>query len=537
MKKVLRVSVLALIALWLTTQAVFACTIIGVGRLATVDGSTIITHNDDSGGADFRLWLIPGREWPEGSMRNIAIDSHNYGDFSDPWDNEDYGNGYIAAQIPQPAETYAYFHSRYSFMNEKGVAIGEATNSLNKRSESGAKAYAAIFENNTGIIDCWNAQDIALERATTAREAVRIMGDLVEEFGWGDACETMNITDGTEVWVAEFYGKDLWCAVRIPEDHFFIAANSARISYIDFEDDENYMYSPNIKSFAIENGLWSEDSGTEFSPADAYCPSGANLRVWRGFSLVCPSVEWDPTMKASEYPLSVKPERQLSVQDIFEIKGDYYQGTEYDKSLYPDAGPYGNPNAHSKVRSIGVPQTCYVHIGQVKAWLPEQIRGVSWFGYGGADTTYLTPLWPAMEKLPEFYSVGSRYEEFRRDSGWWTNSYVQQIAEINYQKAVPIIHEFRNERMESIYKQVANLQDVAARLIRQGEEEAALDMISTYAYWTAVDWHEKWLALGDDLLGTFMWGNMGRMDMKNIGFSQWWKDILSSAPMREADTF
>lgn len=532
MRKALKVALVTLIALSLTAQAIFACTIIAVGKDATVDGSTIVTHNDDSGGADFRLWIIPGGEWPEGSMRNIAVDSHNYGDFSNFPEVEDYGNGYVAAQTPQPKETYAYFHSRYSFMNEKGVAIGEATNGLSRKTEAGEKAWQALFASNLGIIDCWNAQDIALERAKTAREAVRIMGNLVEEFGWGDSCETMNITDGNEVWVAEFYGKDMWCAVRIPDDHFFIAANSARISYIDFNDPDNYMWAPNIKTFAIENGLWSEDSGIPFSPADLYCPSGANLRVWRGFDLVAPSLNLDPTTKASELPLSVKPERKLSVQDIFEIKGDYYQGTEYDKSTYAEAGPWGNPNAHTRQRSIGVPQTCYVHIGQIKSWLPDKIKGVSWFGYGGADTTYLTPLWPAMEKLPDFYSIGNRYEDFRRDSGWWTNSYVQQVAEINYQSAVPRIHEFRQEKMDKQYAQVDNLQTLAARLIRQGMEDDAMDLISTYAYWTAVDWHEKWLGLGDELMGTYMWG---RKDMKSQTQSQWWLDIMASAPRRPAD--
>lgn len=535
MKKTRKLSVIFFLvaAFLMVAQSAFACTIVSVGKDATVDGSTIITHNDDSGGADFRLWIIPGRTWEPGDMRTIAMDSHNYGDFSNFWEVEDYGQGIAVGEDPQPAETYAYLHSRYSFMNSKGVAIGEATNSLSRRTEAGLAAYNAIFVGNDGWIDCWNAQDIALERATTAREAIQIMGYLVETYGWYDACETMNITDGNEIWVAEFYGKDLWCAVRIPDDHFFVAANSARISYIDFEDKENYMYSPNIKQFAIDNGLWSEDSGVPFSPADLYCPSGANLRVWRAFDLVAPSLKLDPTANAANgLPLSVKPERKLSVQDIFEIKGDYYQGTPYDKSLYPDAGPFGNPNAHTKQRSIGVPQTCYVHIGQVKNWLPDEIKGVSWFGYGGADTTYLTPLWPIMEKLPDFYGVGSRYEEFRRDSGWWTNSYVQQIAEINYQYAVPVIHEFRQAKMDPQYVIVDELQNTAARLIRSGNKEAGIKLISDYAYYNAIDWHEKWLELGDDLMGTLMWG---RIDMKTAAKPAWWTEIMNNAPMKPAN--
>lgn len=537
MKKGLTLIIASLLLLMIPVQNVFACTIVAVGKDATVDGSTIITHNDDSGSADYRLWIIPAHDWNEGDMRDLIVDCHNYADFSDPWDNPDLGGGIYKGQDPQPSHTHAYFHCRYSFMNDVGVAMGEATNSLNRRSDAGLLAYNALFVGNTGSIDCWNAQDIALERASTAREAVEVIGYLCETYGWRDASETINITDGTEVWVLETYGKDMWCAVRIPDDHFFIAANSARISYIDFNDTEheNYYWAPNMVQFAIDNGMWDASRPLdEFSPADIFCPSGANLRVWRGLSLVAPSLNLDPTANAAhDLPLSVKPERLLSVQDIFEIKGDYYQGTEYDKSTYADAGAFGNPNAHTKQRSIGVPQSCYVHIGQVKSWLPEEIRGVSWFGYSGADTTYLTPLWASMEKLPDFYSVGTRYEAFQRESGWWTNSYVQQICEINYQYAVEIIHANRQEKMDPQYKIVDELQNTAAALIRAGEKEAALDLISNYAYYNAIDWHERWLDLGDQLLGTLMWG---RINFSTPRLSSWWSNIINNAPRRDLTT-
>lgn len=538
MKKGLIAILVTLLLLLIPAQNIFACTIVAVGKEATVDGSTIVTHNDDSGSADFRLWIIPAHDWEEGSTRDLVVDSHNYADFSDPWENPDLGGGILkGTDDKQPAHTHAYLHSRYSFMNDVGVAMGEATNSLNRRSEAGLAAYNALFVGNTGSIDCWNAQDIALERASTAREAVEVIGYLCETYGWRDASETINITDGNEIWVLETYGKDMWCAVRIPDDHFFIAANSARIAYIDFNDTnhENYYWAPNMVQFAIDNGLWDASRDLkEFSPADIFCPSGANLRVWRGFMLVAPSLDLDPNANAAhDYPLSVKPERLLSVQDIFEIKGDYYQGTEYDKSLFPEAGPYGNPNAHSKVRSIGVPQSCYVQIGNVKSWLPEEIRCLVWFGYGGADTTYLTPLWASMEKLPEFYYTGSRYDTFRRDSGWWTNSYVQQICEINYQYGIEIIHANRQAKMDGQYATVDALQEVAARMIREGNKEAAMKMISDYAYYNAIDWHDRWLALGDQLLKTFMWG---RINFSTPRASQWWNGIMADQPKRDLET-
>ncbi len=530
MRRVMTVLVLLIASFFMAAQSATACTILAVGTDATTDGSTIVTHNDDSTGADFRLWIIPRGIWAEGATRDLVIDSHNYGDFGQYPKVKDYGNGTLVAQIPEVKQTYQYFHSRYSFINEKGVSMGEATFNFDQSTDLRKKTYKLIFGSNTGMIDCWNAQDIALERAATAREAVRIMGDLVEKYGWKDPGETMNISDGKEVWIAEFYGRDLWAAVRIPTNAFFVAANRARIDYVDFTDKENYMFSPNLKSFAIQNGLWSEGSGVPFSPAEIYAPYEglySTRREWRAFDLVAPSLKLDPNAK--RFPLWVIPERKLSVQDIYEIAGDYYKGTPYDVSLTPEAGPYGDAmNPYHKERTINLFRSCYVMIANIKGWLPDAAKCLVWYGYGGADTSYLTPLWPSMKALPALYSTGSRYAEFRRDSGWWTNSYVQQTARTNYQSATKEIHAFRNPRMASIYTITDEVQNTAANLISKGKEADAVNLISEFAYSTAVKWHADWLKFGDDLYGTYMWGYK---DMKSQAPKGWWADILNKAPV------
>ncbi|HAY98304.1 MAG TPA: peptidase C69, partial [Mesotoga sp.] len=263
--------ILALAAIIVLSGLTFACTIIGVGKDAMADGSTVITHNDDSSSADFRLWIIPAMDWPEGSMRDIVINSHNYIDYGNYPDVEVGDRGVLVGQIPQVEHTYAYFHSRYSFINEMGVAMGEST--------AGGRRE---LRDALGMIDCWTAQDIALERATTAREAVRIMGDLVEEYGWYGSGEIINVTDGEEVWICEFYGRDLWIALRLPDDCVYVGANTMRIRDVDFEDTENVMHSPNIISYAVEQGWYDPDAGEPFRPADIYAPrTSMNIREWR----------------------------------------------------------------------------------------------------------------------------------------------------------------------------------------------------------------------------------------------------------------
>ncbi len=171
-KKRILVALFTLIVLLVSTVA-FTCTIIAVGNKATVDGSAIITHNDDSSVADFRLWIIPGGEWQSGTVRDIVLDSHDYIDYS-KFPSVDYtknrnGRAMVMGIDPQPAQTYKYFHSRYSFMNEWGVAIGESTAGITTSNDYGKAVRQALFEDEEGIVDCWAAQDIALERATTAR--------------------------------------------------------------------------------------------------------------------------------------------------------------------------------------------------------------------------------------------------------------------------------------------------------------------------------------------------------------------------------
>ena len=533
------ISVLALaLCMLLCVQSAMACTIVSVGKDATVDGSTISTHNDDSTSADFRLWIIPSMEGGEGIKRDLVVDSHNYGDFSDYPNTKDYGNGFAVTEIDQPEDTYAYFHSRYSFINEKGVAMGEATFSCDSEFYK-SKTYELLYGSNNGLIDCWNAQDIALERAATAREAVEVMGELIETYLWKDAGETINICDGEEVWIFEAYGLDLWAAVRLPSNAFFVAANRARIAEFDFEDTENYLCSPNLKSFAVDNGLWSEDSGEAFSPADIYAPYHGDYsrnREWRAFSLVAPSQEFD--IDAYRYPLYVVPDEKLSVQDVFEIKGDYYQGTDLDASRFATSGDFGNPlNFNNPTRTINMYRTCYVMIANVKSWLPDEVKCLVWYGYGAPDSTFLTPLWPTMTEMPSYYDHGSRYEDFDRTSGWWINTYVQDQAARNYDYAIELIHERRAEKMEQQYKEVPELQEKWAEMIENGQTEEAIAELTEYANNAANEWFEMWLDLGDELVSDLVWDRMN-VDGRISGgtYSEWYQGIMDNAEMKPVET-
>ena len=513
----------------LLTQSAMACTTFGIGKDATADGSTIVTHTCDSTGDDFRLWIIPEMEGGPDVKRDIVMDGNTWGDWSNYPAVKNYGSGVVLGEMPQPENTLQYLHTNYSIANEYGVAMGESTCGFDRDTEAGKKVKELLFDNNNGIIDCYQAQHIALERAKTAREAVQIMGDLVEEYGWNAYAENINICDGNEVWIAEYYGLDLWCAVRIPDDAFFVCANRTRINEIDFDDPENYMWSPNLKQFAIDNGMWSEDSGVPFEPATIYAPNnsmGCKRREWRALSLVAPSLNLDPN--ADRYPLYVIPEKKLSVKDVYAMNADYYQGTEFDVSLSPEAGPYGNPlNEYNKERPINMYRATYQLIANIKGWLPNEAKCLVWYGHGAADSTYIVPLWASMTRLPQIYQNGSRFGKFDRDSAWWVASYVQQTATQNYDSAIEEIHAARDPRMDTQYVVAAQMQEAAAALIEAGKTDEAVELLTSYAYNNAQEWHDYWLEFGDELYGTYMFN---RVDMKQAPYPDWWKGILDNAP-------
>lgn len=522
-KKFLTITVVVLL---IAAQSLGACTIFAVGKDATVDGSTMVSHTCDSNSDDFRLWLIPSM--PEGTVRDIVVNGRAGGDFSQFPEVKDYGPGaMVLGSETYDKPTNQYLHSMYSFMNDKGLAMGESTCTYDRSTEQGKK-LAEVLGRDEGILDCYCLQDMALETCSTAREAVEYMGAMIDKYGWNGAAECINICDGNEAWVFEAYGANVWCAVRVPDNAIFVAANRARINYIDFNDPENYAWSENIQSYALENGLW--DGVSDFEPCNIYAyykenNLGCTLREWRALSLLDSDLELDPFGDPDDYPLFVVPDEKVSVNTIHMLCSDYYQGTEFDCSRTVQSGPFGNPISNLNVyRPINMFRCTYIQIANVKSWLPEEARCLVWVGWGAPDSTYLTPIFASVNELPEQFGIGERLLPYDEESAWWVATGVQQTATINYDYAIDVIHGIRDPKMASIYKTTASIQDLAASMINVGMKDEAVELLTNYTTTVADDWHETWLALDKDLRSTLMFGNI---DMKVPKASDWWTNIVN----------
>jgi dipeptidase len=420
------------------------CTSITVGILATTDGSVIVCHTCDG---NYRTWLniVPHQTHPEGAVRQIY------------WGNlhteslTDMRGKILKGEILQVAETYSYMNVAYPCMNEKQLAFGETT-IMGK----------AELRNDEGLFLIEELQAIALERCTTAREAIRLMGDLATRYGYGDWGECLTVADTKEVWQFEIFGSGsvdigaVWAAQRIPDDHVGVSANIPRISEIDPDDEDNFMASSNVFSLAEEMGWWDPNSGEPFKFWKAYGGKRPfSMREFFILSSFAPSLKL--TMEAEELPFTVKPEAKVSVKDIMAMYRQTYEGTEYDvtKNLMvppsrrrgapppaaegtteteliksPVANPFMGrdmirlfnsikPGSVKGTRLIAIARCSYSQIIQLRGWLPDEVGGVAWFSFDNPAQSPRFPIFAGALNLPESFETCGQHK-YRTDAAvWW----------------------------------------------------------------------------------------------------------------------
>ena len=164
-----------------------ACTSVPVAPEASTDG-TLTSHSCD-GGYEIRIKVVPGKTYSAGTMRDI-MKGGGLGEEKPPNQQE-----HKVGEMPQVAQTFTRYDASYPFMNEKGVIIGETT--IGGRRE---------LYNDEGLMDIMELERVALERASTARDAIKIMGEMAEKYGYGDSGECLTVGDAKEVWQFEIFG-------------------------------------------------------------------------------------------------------------------------------------------------------------------------------------------------------------------------------------------------------------------------------------------------------------------------------------------
>ena len=485
-----------------------ACTNLIVGKNASADGSTIVSYSADSYGLFGELYHYPAGTYKKGTLMNIY-----------EWDT-----GKYLGQIEQARQTYNVIGN----MNEFQVTIGETT--FGGRPE---------LVDTTGVIDYGSLIYLGLQRSRTAREAIRIMTDLVEEYGYYSSGESFTIADPNEVWIMEMIGKGpgvrgaVWVAVRVPDDCISAHANQSRIRQFDMGDKENCIYSPDVISFAREKGYFT-GVNKDFSFADAYSPNDFGMlryceaRVWSFFNMFTDrGEEFLPYIKgesSTPMPLYVKPNRKISVQDIKNAMRDHYEGTPLDLSQDFGAGPYHTPYRLSPLdfevdgqkyfneRPISTQQTGFVFVAQMRNDLPDAVGGVLWFGVDDANMTVFTPVYCCADEVPVCYSRvdGADYITFSWNSSFWIFNWVANMVYPRYDLMIGDVRTLQKEIEQTFNAAQEGIENAALKLMPV-DPAAARRLLTKYTVMTAQSTHDAWKCLGEFLVVKYNDGVVRRM--------------------------
>lgn len=474
-----------------------ACTNLIVGKNASTDGSTIISYSADSYGLFGELYHFPAGLHKKGELLDIY-----------EWDT-----GKYLGQIAQAKETYNVIGN----MNEHQLTIGETT--FGGRPE---------LVDTTGVIDYGSLIYIALQRSRNARHAIKVMTDLVQEYGYYSSGESFTIADPNEVWIMEMIGKGpgvrgaVWVAVRVPDDCIAAHANQSRIHQFDMNDKENCLYSSDVISFAREKGYFS-GVNKEFSFADAYAPLdfGARrfceARVWSYYNLFTDrGQEFLPYIQGTSntpMPLFVKPIRKLSVQDVQRAMRDHYEGTPLDLSNDFGAGPYHAPYRLSPLtfkvdgeeyfneRPISTQQSGFVFVAQMRAELPDPVGGVLWFGTDDANMISFVPVYCCTNRVPECFTRvdGADYITFSWNSAFWIYNWVANMVYPRYDLMIGDLREVQQSLEQSFFTAQPGIEQVAQELYKKDPQEA-VRFLTGYTNQMAQSAFESWKKLGEFLV-------------------------------------
>lgn len=499
---------IAAIALAMTAQPADACTNLIAGKKATTDGSVLMTYAADSHNLYGMLTHTPAADHKAGEMRKVV-----------EWDT-----GKPLGEIPQVAHTYNVVGN----MNEHQLAIGESTWGGHEE---------LVDTTGNSVIDYGSLIQIALERATNARDAIKVMTDLVEKYGYASSGESFSVADKNEVWVLEMIGKGaekgaVWVAVRIPDDAISGHANEPRIRKVDFKDKKNVMHSPDVISFARKRGYFN-GKDEDFSFADAYCHHdqgerrGCDARVWSYFRRFQPEAEkyfaWVNFESDEPMPLYIIPARKVSLREMQEAMRDHFEGTPYEMTSDVGAGPNHVPyrwrpmdykvdgKTYTMERAIATQQTGWSFVSQSRDYLPDPVGGVLWFGTDDTNTTVYMPFYCSMTEVPAQLDHGD-INTFSFDSNFWMNNWVANQAYNRYDLMIPDIRKVQ-KGLEDKYEATRPAQEKKlAELAAAGDTKAITGVVNAEGAAIAKEATDAYRDLGQYLFVKFMDGNMKKTD-------------------------
>lgn len=473
-----------------------ACTIIVAGKKATADGSVIISHSD--AGPDCRVHVMPGQNFSKDArvpiywgMTELGRPLGDYGD--------------TLGFLPQVEKTYSYFQSAYPQMNEFQLTIAESTTSMREELKLDEKTCRQVMTVE-------QAQALALQRCTTARQALKLITALMEKYGFRPSCvgesESLVIADTEEAWVLEIFavGNEwtpeseklgaIWAAQRIPDDQVIMIPNWSIIKHVHTADTANFRASGNYMQEAIDRGWYDPESGRDFVWQDVYSPvprEWATSRFWLFHATFAPGLPDLPDRFTTDpfdgdnqytqyveplsiYPFSIVPDKKMTVQDVMAFQRSTFSGTIYDKENAPGwfyPGPDGKmvQSVHAtpfpteemrkllkinRRRNVARARGEYGMVAQLRGWLPDAVGGIYWFYVDNAFTSAYVPMYAGVTDVAECYKTYDK-EKFDENSMRWAVDFVDNLLYLKWQEAVKDLHEMRDPLEQRFFDEQAEV--------------------------------------------------------------------------------
>lgn len=510
----------------------WACTNFIVTRGASSDHSVMITYAADSHTRYGAMAFHPAADYQPGEICEV---NH-------------YENGKLLGSIPQVAHTYSVIQ----FMNEHQVAIGETT----------FGGLDTLHTQPGAILDYGSLMKIGLQRSKTAREMIKVMTELVAQYGYATSGESFSISDANEAWILEMIGKGtygkgaVWVARLVPDGYVSGHANQARITTFPFqkinnwEDSKQTVYhSPDVISFAKKYGFYS-GSDVSFSFSDVYNPlnfGGArycDARVWSLFRTINKEIRDNTTFTdyamgrfernaqlmdqspnpngyvSNRLPLWVKPDAPVSLQQVMARMRDHYEDTPLEMRQDPGAGPFELPYRwrpmefmvdsiqYLNERAVATQQTGYSFVAQSRSWLPAPVGGIFWFGVDDADGCVYAPMYCGITSIPDSYAMGNgSMISWSETAAFWTFNQVNNWAYSRYNRIHPEIESYQSQLEDKFISQVAEIDKKTSALYMQNPK-AAKDTITQFSVSTGNQLARDWKVFYQYLFMKYMDGNL-----------------------------
>lgn len=493
------------------------CTSIMVGRKASTDGSVITSHTCD-GTSHTWVEIVPAADHKKGEMTALRKDWRKTRFVTDTLGVK------IVGEIPQVRHTYSYVNTGYPSLNEKQLGIGETTwtgpdTLINRKSPLLIEELCRL----------------ALERCDNARDAVRLMGEIAEKYGYGDGGECLTVGDPQEVWQFEITGSGkhstgaIWVAQRIPDGHIGVSANIPRVGRIDRSDRDNFMASDNVEQVCIEHGLWDGQGDFVFWKAmNCSYAKGKNFRErdFYVFNMLAPSLGL--TYDMDEIPFSVKPDSLVDVRDVMRLFRDTYEGTDFDMCknwkmevpakdtipahtvTSPLANPWLTTNMRNTLntiapgtieftRTLAVAWCSYSTVIQLRSWLPDGIGGVCWYSVDNPAQSPRIPIYCGGSGLPSaFEKCGQKV--YDRDCVLWQFRRANKLATLAWQNTKKGFNENVMEMEKILFDGQAELEK-KYKDARKADKAGVLDAYTADFYKQCAErWNELevkyWMMFG-----------------------------------------